>query len=375
MDPIRVLHLASGDLWAGAEQQVFNLVTALDVRPDIDVTAVLLNDGALAAALREASIPVRVLPESHTSFVRLLFELRTIIRRNQVSVVHTHRRKENILGALAALFSGHAVSLRTVHGGDEFHPTIFQPHKRFVRSLDTLCGRYLQKRVVAVSDALANALTTRFSEPSIVTIENGIDVARFDRVASKKIAFNYKRDAIRVGLVGRLVPVKRADLFLEIAKILSSQSTPEFQFYVFGEGPLAQDIEAAISNNSLQDSVEMTGFQDPMAPFFQHLDALLITSDHEGLPMVLLEALAACVPVISHSVGGIPKVLGSGAFGTLISDQNPHRFAEALLDLAANRSSYRIRAQAGRRHVLSRYSSEVCAGHYADLYHDVVAPR
>ena len=101
---INVLHIASGDLWAGAEVQLFTLAKALNNKQDINISVVLLNHGTLEQKLLRNGINVIVLDESALNGFQILWRLFTAIREIQPDVIHTHRVKENILGSVAALF-------------------------------------------------------------------------------------------------------------------------------------------------------------------------------------------------------------------------------------------------------------------------------
>ena len=126
----RVLHLASGDLWAGAEAQLFTLVTTLHHSLRVPVSVVLFNHGTLEYRLRNAGIEVLVLDESRLNSLQILRKLMRIIPQYHPDIIHTHGFKQNILASLATLFSGNTPSLRTVHGAAEYHVSWKQPAKR-----------------------------------------------------------------------------------------------------------------------------------------------------------------------------------------------------------------------------------------------------
>ena len=118
---INVLHIASGDLWAGAEVQLFTLAKALNNRKDIDISVVLLNHGMLEQKLLNEGIDVNVLDESTLNGFQILLQLIYIVREIKPDVIHTHRVKENVLGSVAALFNN-IPTIRTQHGAPEHKP-------------------------------------------------------------------------------------------------------------------------------------------------------------------------------------------------------------------------------------------------------------
>src|SRR3989454_11225131 len=113
---LRVCHIVSGDLWAGAEVQVATVASYLVERPDVNLSAVLLNEGRLASELRRLGVQVTVIDESRNSAVRIVALLTRYLREHHVEVVHTHRYKESVVGSIAAKLAGVPHVIRTLHG-------------------------------------------------------------------------------------------------------------------------------------------------------------------------------------------------------------------------------------------------------------------
>lgn len=371
---LHVVHVASGDLWAGAEVQLFHLVVELSRDAATRVTVIVLNPGLLEQRLREAGVAVVVLDERRLRSLRLLTAVVAEVRRLRPDIVHTHRLKENVLGSIAAACA-RCRSLRTVHGAEEFAFTPWQLHKRMYRWLDQWCGRVLQQAVVAVSPMLAQRLKRRY--PSVSAIENGIDIGALERQRSAIAALPGPPDSIRVAFVARLVPVKRVDVFIEIAA-QAIAADPRFHFYLLGDGPLAGWVRDAIATRGLAERVHPLGFKDPLAPYLARMDMMLITSDHEGLPMNLLEAMALEIPIVAHAIGGIPAALENGAGGTLLNTLEPADYVETILAYRKAPDALRAKARRARTHVAQHYSSTVCAERYRHLYrvlHDAAHGR
>lgn len=364
--PLHVLHVASGDLWAGAEVQLFHLVIALSRDPATQVTVIVLNPGLLEQRLREAGVAVLVYDERRLRPLRLLTALVAEVKRLHPDIVHTHRLKENVLGSIAAVFAG-GRSLRTVHGAEEFAFTSWHLHKRMYRWLDRWCGWFLQQAVVAVSTQLAQQLTRSYPRVRVSAIENGIDIDALERQRLAAARLPGPPDSIRVAFVARLVPVKRVDVFVEIAaQTIAADS--RFHFYILGDGPLAGWVRDAIAQRGLAEYVHLLGFKDPLAPYLAKMDMMLITSDHEGLPMNLLEAMALEIPVVARAIGGIPEVLEHGACGTLMHSLEPADYVETMLAYRNAPDTFRAKARRARTRVAQHYSSTVCAERYRHLY-------
>lgn len=366
----RILHIASGDLWAGAEVQLNTLAQSLHHNSDLDVFVVLLNHGTLEKALREAGVNVHVIDESITMVPFIIYRLVKIILSNKINIVHTHRTKENILGAVAALLCARLASLRTVHGMPEHSTKWWHIHSSLIQLLDRLSGSCLQHRIISVTDDMATYLVNVFQPEKVRVIQNGINIdAILQQLAGNPASKGNGTNEIRLGLAGRLVPVKRVDMFLETARYISDHfPRRRISYYILGDGPMRRELEGLSKMLGLTKQVIFEGHTDDIYRELQELDILLMTSDHEGLPMVLLEAMVVKTPVIAHAVGGIPRLLDNGACGELVHDHTPVGYATAvnhLLEVPEKRMAY---AQSAFERVKSQYSAEANSRAYCNVY-------
>jgi len=298
---IKVLHIISGDLWAGAEAQAHTLLKHL--KPLCDVSAVLMNEGELASRLRECEIPVMIIDEGNLSAWQIFMRLRAQIRQVEPDIVHTHRQKENILGSLANATTYRAASVRTVHGAQEF--------SRNWRStlqcrVDQFIGIFLQSAIIAVSVELKNKLVSCYPPSKVFVVSNGVDIAAVRKAASITEFKKMQPLVLHIGIIGRLVQVKRVDIFLEIASLARKEYTAKYHFHIIGDGPLREALEQQAAKLQIQSSVTFHGQRDDIPSCINSLDAVLMCSDHEGMPMVALEALALGKPILTH----LPSLIG-----------------------------------------------------------------
>jgi glycosyltransferase involved in cell wall biosynthesis len=374
--PVHVLHIASGDLWAGAEAQVYTLARTVHALGGARVSVVVLNHGTLEQRLRNSGIPVSVLDESGLNGFQIFWRLIRTIREIRPDVIHTHRIKENILGSIAAHLCGNIPSLRTAHGAPEHRPAWYLFHKHLLQFADRICGRWIQGRIIAVSEDLARILEQDYPRKNIVVIENGIDIQALEQTISMTSPRERPAgDPFRIGIAGRLVAVKRVDLFVRTARaLLDEYPDLKASFHIFGEGPLQEELEALSGKLQTSGIVHFEGHCDNMPSALLTLDILLMTSDHEGLPMILLEAMALQIPIIAHQVGGIPNLLDQGACGLLIKEHSPTAYARAIYQLTANPEKRLNIAHNALERIKTRYSAGQNARYYCREYVSLVQP-
>ena len=334
-----ICHVISGDRWAGAEVQAATLIRALCRKADLRVSALVLNEGRLADELRQAGAIVQVIPESRIGFAQILREAVPFVRQQQVQLLHSHRYKENLLSHLLALRCPVPVTVRTQHGMPEPFQGWQSLRQLFHQQLDRWTGRFAADAIIGVSAEMEPQLRLNYGSRKVFTIRNGIDTtqvfSRFSREEAKRSLGCTAAPVI--GIVGRLEPVKRLDIFLAMAKIVTSV-VPGAQFVVAGDGALRQSLLASVRQSGLEGNVLFLGHREDIHDVLRALDVLVMCSDHEGLPMVLLEAMWLGVPVVGRAVGGIREVLENGRNGLTAPSAVPADFAVACLRLLGDRS-------------------------------------
>ena len=310
--PIRVAHVLSGDLWAGAEVATFHLVMALSRRDDIDVRVICLNEGTLVDRLRGGGIDVRILDESDLSFFELARRLRFDVA--DIDVLHSHRYKEN---ALAALSGRRWVA--THHGLPEDEAGMAALRGAFYRMVDRTVKRMSASRVIAVSAEVEAWLAAQVGSAKVVRIANGID----DPIPTRS-PMPWEERPMRLGALGRLYPVKGFEL--AIAAVARS---PRWELEIVGEGPERPGLERLVAQSGAADRIRLVGHEAEPLIRMARWRALLMTSVHEGNPISVLEALALGTPVVSGPLGGVRAILGNRG-GWVLEDRDPETWARLL---------------------------------------------
>lgn len=329
-EPLRVLHVVSGDLWAGAEVQVWRLLRAARRLPGLAIHVAILNPGLLAERLADDGVAVTVLDESNQSFMQLAGELRRLARNWRPAVIHTHRRKEHALGALAARACGAAL-VGTVHGRSEFAASQLGLRQRILRSGERGILARVHDRLVAVSDDLASELPG--GPTHAVVIPNSVDVQAIRAAAIAAEIPLGGEGRIPIGFLGRLVPVKQVDRMLEMMVLLEAEKPGRFALHIVGEGPLRDSLHHTARRLGLERMVVFHGFQRDPLPLLAQLRIFLFASAHEGLPMTALEALSLGVPLVSPPIGSLSRLIGESGTGKVAASAAPRDLADAVLGM------------------------------------------
>jgi L-malate glycosyltransferase len=366
---LSVCHVISGDRWAGAEAQVAALMRSLSRREDLCLSAIVLNEGRLANELRASEVDVCVIPESSNNVLQILRKAKRFARSRRVDILHSHRYKENVLALLLARLCNVPTKIRTQHGLPEPFKGIRALRHCMVQWLDRLGGRRWSDTIISVSAEMMPILQEIYGAHAVL-VRNGIDTSlvrsELNREQAKR-KLHMPEHVPLIGLVGRLEAIKRVDLFLKAAHILC-QRLPSAQFVIAGGGSLEDELKSLAASMGLLPRVRFLGHRDDIFDILRALDVLVMSSDHEGLPMVLLEALWLGVPVAGRNVGGIREALGDDQCGLTVDSSRAEDIATACQRLIEDKALCDRLASAAKERIQKEFSVEKAAEAVASEY-------
>ncbi len=374
---IKVCHLAMGDLWAGAEVQLFSLIEDLTRSPEWQIFVVLFNEGRLAEELRRIGVPVTVFPERSMGSLAIMWGLAKVFRAGHFDLVHTHKNKDMCLGSLAAVGAGVPCIVRTVHGLPEPFTGIQALRMRAYDFLEECTIRLCVKRLIAVSSQIFQVLKDRYGPEKVVQIHNGVRLGRAIEVPDAldmKRSLGLSPSCRIIGTVGRLTAVKWQEGILECLRQLSS-SKRDVYCLIVGDGPLREELERKAKELAIEDRVRFLGHRNDTGNLMRAMDIFVLPSLHEGVPMAILEAMALGRPIVATHVGGIPEVLTDQVHGVLVPPRDSKALAKACESLLDDPSLAEAYGREGKRRVEQEFSSRVMGARVASLYREIVASR
>jgi len=346
------------------------LLSALSARDDVRVSAILLNEGRLADEARRCEIEVCVLPEAEYGFFRILSAAARFLRRQNIQILHSHRYKENFLATLLARSCHVATLVRTQHGAPEPFAGWHRAKQNAIGIVDRFVARYFTDSVISVSDELRAGIGRYVPADRLVVIRNAIDtrtVRSALSVAEAKSRLGIPAGCPVVGAAGRLEPIKRIDLFLQAAREIAWK-LPEAKFVIAGAGSEELRLRRLADELELGDRAIFLGHRDDVYDVLRAMDLLVLTSDHEGLPTSLLEALFLQITVVARPVGGITEVIENGVTGFLAGSAEPAALAQVCVSVLADEKLRRQVAGEGARVVERQFSIGRAARQMAGLY-------
>lgn len=369
---MKIVHIVGSLGMGGAERVALDLAYE-QKKAGHDVAAISLAEeagGPMADAFAAAGIGVHHLPKRAGLDWSLPTRSARMLRSLGAQVVHTHNTRPLAYVAAAARLAGMIV-VHSKHG--EGH--LVSPAGQVLRRISAP----FVHRFVSVSEATAAHARAQKAYPfrsRMHVINNGIrmDLHRPDAQAGSEIRRELGIDpkALLIGTVGRFDDNKnQSSLVRAMAPLLGPMS----QLLLVGDGESMDKVRAAVAASDHPEYVHLLGRRDDAHRVMAALDVFALTSLSEGLPLVILEAMATGLAVVSTDVGGIADVVEDGKSGFLVPAGDDHALRTRLEALAANPDA---RAEAGRlarAHVAERYSSERMAREYLALYEVELARR
>jgi glycosyltransferase involved in cell wall biosynthesis len=368
---MNILHVIdSGGLY-GAEVMLLNLMSEqvrLGLVPTLssigkpNIVEKPLETEAIRRGLRVEKIRMRPGPNIAGALKLLRFAC-----REKIDIIHSHGYKGNILLGLMPRFLRRLPMVTTLHGwtwtGDLDRMVLYE-------GLDRLSLHFIDK-VVVVNDAMRSRVKIK----DLHVVDNGIplnqcDISEIPEDEEPQIdpeIASFCNEGFTIGAIGRLSPEKGFQILLEAFKTVE-QVHPEARLLILGEGSERNALEAKIKRLRLEKKVFMPGYVADARRYIPLFRVYVLSSLTEGLPMVVLEAMQAGVPIVATMVGGIPAVLGNGQAGILVPAHSPSDLAEGIMRVLNDQCLVESMTKVARNLLQSRYSSTAMAINYSGIY-------
>lgn len=361
--PIRVL-LACQPLHSGVPHHVLDLVRALDPAR-FQLALACPRESVLWDELEGSGVelhPISPAREPRPADARTLATLLPLVRG--ADVVHGHSAKAGFLVRLAAAMTGRRSRCVFTPHGWSFWSAGGGTGRLYV-SLERLAARWARTIITLSADERDAGLAAGVgSRDKYVVIPNGVDLNRFARTPEPV--------AGRIVMVGRFAPPKRHDLVLRAFAEVHVR-VPGTELWFVGDGDERPASEQLAVELGVQDVTRFLGVRDDVGELLAHAACVVLASDYEGCPLSVLEAMAAGVPVVATSVGGVPEIVQDGVSGILAEPGSPDGLARGLAEILADGRRAAEMGEAGRQLARKHFSREHMAAATARIYERVVA--
>lgn len=338
MPKVNLLYVITKLELGGAQKQLLSLIDNLD-RQRYQPFLFTANEGLLFSQAR--SIPGLTIKKSKwldrqinpLKDIFAIIEIYFFIKKNKIQIVHTHSSKAGILGRLAAKLAKAKIVIHTVHGWP-FHDHQNGLLNAIYFGLERIMAFFTDRLIVVSEYDKRKGLDSRIGKESQYSIIHyGIVAEHFKgKKQNVKAELGIGSDEFVVGTIACFKPQKSLQDFIKFSGLVK-QVLPNTKFILVGDGVLRKKIESLITALDLNKHVILTGWRRDIPEILSVLDVFVLTSLWEGLPISVLEAMAASLPVVATNTGGIAEVINDSELGFLVSCGDIGAMAEKVVYL------------------------------------------
>jgi len=364
---VHVVHILGALQTGGAEMALVNYLRAADRTAFRHSVVCLSREGELADLVRDLGIPVHLMRIRIRSYPTNLWELSRWMVQEEVAIVHTHMFTAALGGRLAGLMAKVPLLVTTEHGKE--------PWKRWHHiQADKFLGARTYRQI-AVSEDVRRIRMDRDGVPEdrIVLIPNGVpiptntgDLETRNRIRRE---FGLENDSPLICSIGRVVEAKAYPDLLDAVTILKSR-IPGIHWLQVGDGPEGGHLEELIRAGGLEENVTMAGRRSDISDLLGAVDLWVMSSIREGLPVALLEAMAAAKPIVATRVGGIPDAVTDGQSAKLVAPSDPIALAEGIEAVLMNPGFARDLGEEARKRATRDYGNQAVAQRVEQIYRE-----
>jgi len=365
---LRIAHLIESDGPGGAERMLATMAGALQAAGcDVLVVVPERGEGWLAEQLVRTGVSIEPFALNGPVSPASVFRLEALFRRYGIAVAHSHDFTMAVYGAFASWRArvGHVI---TMHGGRYYA-------QRWRRRLALRAAVAVSGHLVAVSAKLADQLRRDLwiRRSRVRTIPNGVLFTPVEASSLRRELSLSSGDRLLLA-VGNLYPVKGHQYLLDALALLAPRF-PQLHVAIAGRGELESSLLQRAQELRLADRVHLLGLRSDVANLLAGADVFVLPSLSEGVPLALLEAMAAARPIVASDVGEVPAVLDAGRAGLLVRPADATALAAALGRLLTDADEARRLATAAAARAAAEYGLLRMLERYTELYEDLLSQR
>jgi glycosyltransferase involved in cell wall biosynthesis len=362
---IRVLFVIRQLDYGGAERQLVELATRLPRDRFDAMVCCLCPPGPLAVELEERGITVVSTHKKLGALSTCSWALLSLVREFRPAVLHSYLFSANWRSLSVGRVAGVPLVVTSVRNVDIHTKKIFTLGERFFAGLNDC--------VIANAEAVREYVSDKHGIPrsKMHVIHNGVAM---ERVRPRREASGYATEAGVVGMIASLSVKKRHETFLRAARLVL-ESLPDTRFVVVGEGPLRQELESRAKELGISDAVCFRGSTEDVGRILAAIDVSVLTSVKEGCSNVILESMAAALPLVVTDAGGNRELVLDEVTGFIVPIDDAEAVAERIVRLLSDADLRRRMGEEGLKRVRERFSVRRMVDNTASFYMETLAGR
>lgn len=367
--PVRILHIIKSLGRGGAETLLPETLSKHDkTKYQFHYIYFLPWKDQMVSAIRQEGGDVTCMPAKNN--IGILLQAKKIaayVNKHEIQLIHCHLPWAGIIGRIVGKFTKVPVVYTEHNTWDHYHKLTYHINKLTFS---------IQQKVIAVSHDVAKSIKAHYGRevPSVQVVLNGINTEKFSRSVPLerdiREELSISGDKIVIGIVCVFRLQKRLDVWLDIASKLQEKH-PHTAFLIVGDGPFKEDIHQKAKTLQVK-NLHFAGLQSEIRPYLKAMDIFMMSSEFEGLPIALLEAMSmGCVPACT-AAGGIPELIHHGSNGMLVPVDKPMQLVEELSSCIEDRQNLKVTGELARESVIKRFSVHQMVNKLEEIYDSLI---
>jgi len=375
MEKVSIAYIRDGGGIFGAERVILTTAKNIDRKFNIILICTRSNDGTSSELMERAKeIGIQVIPVDINGKidVKAIYNIRKILIKNHVKILHSYDFKSNLYGLFASI---NLDIKRVITAGGTTRDSLV---KKFYMFIDEAFTYKYYNNIIAVSHEICERLTKRnIGKGRIIVIENGIDPSLYDDETyegnnHEPLPIDKSKRVFAV--IGRLFPDKGHRFFLQAFSHVVQNNSLNIALLI-GDGPSEEDIKIQIKDLKLENNVFLCGVRKDMKYIYNNVDYIVMPSLTEGLPYVLLEAMLYKVPILATDVGGISSLVKNDVTGYLVPPGDVESLKNDMNKMLNNPEKIKTMAENAYNLVKEEYSARRMVDQIGHLYDTMINDR
>ena len=371
MRKIKIMFCIARLVIGGTEQQLLDFITDINRNRYDVIVCPLVSGGGLFKEFERANISIVVVGRKHKYDPFILWRLIRIIKRERVDILHTFLYTANFWGRIAGQLAGVPIIIAGERGIDAWK-------KKFHFFID----RILSSRtdlIITNAECIKDFYihNAHINPDKFKVIRNGKKLDRFIvdvNKERKKSELKIPSDCSVVCTIGRLHPLKGCQFLLQAAKIVLEYDKNVI-FLIVGDGMMRNQLESLAEQLQIGDYVRFTGFRRDIGEILSITDVFAFPTLSEGLPNVLLEAMAMRKPIVATNIDGNREIIEDNVTGILVPPKNPEKLADGVLRLLRDRKLATILGKSGYCKLEKEFAFDVMVQKIQNTYEELISKR
>jgi len=364
-----ILHLSAVKNWGGGEHHIENLCHELQKsNPEVNSIVLCVKNSMFHKRLEQTDIKFETAPLLFNADIRYALRIIAVCRKYKVDLIHIHDPKAMMLAIMADKFS-------------DLPSFVFSKKTSFpIRQKKSTLFKYNYpkfKKYLCVSETSKNVLAEAVTDSSkMVTVYHGTNISNKSSETPFLLREKFNIDSSKkiIGVIGNHIPAKSLETLVEVANtIINIKKRTDFAFIQIGNfTKITDQLLQLTSKYNLQNDLHFLGYVPKASNFIPQFDALLVTSESEGIPQVIYEGFYYDKPVVSTNVGGIPEIIDDGVNGFLADKYDAEKLSAKLIELFHDKGIADRFIEISHKKLLDNYTTAMMAQKTLEQYKSIL---